>query len=99
MSAVQIERAVRAFNPAPGAWFELAGERIKVLGATVLAPSGSVHGAPPGTIISATTSDGLIVAANPGALRLDIIQRAGRAAMASHDLLRGFTVTPGTRAA
>jgi len=35
-SAVEIERQVRAFNPAPGAFFELAGERCKVLAAEVI---------------------------------------------------------------
>jgi len=36
--AITIERQVRAFNSAPGAWFEYQGERVKVLGADVLAP-------------------------------------------------------------
>jgi methionyl-tRNA formyltransferase len=34
--AVEIERLVRAMNPAPGAWFEVAGERVKVLAADVV---------------------------------------------------------------
>jgi len=34
--AVEIERLVRAMNPAPGAWFEVAGERVKVLAAEVV---------------------------------------------------------------
>jgi methionyl-tRNA formyltransferase len=33
--AQRIERQVRAFAPAPGAWFEVHGERVKVLGAEV----------------------------------------------------------------
>ena len=35
-SAEQIERQVRAFAPAPGAWFELEGERVKLLGAELV---------------------------------------------------------------
>ncbi|HEX8262109.1 MAG TPA: methionyl-tRNA formyltransferase, partial [Allosphingosinicella sp.] len=31
--ALALERQVRAFNPAPGAWFEVAGERIRLLAA------------------------------------------------------------------
>ena len=31
--AVEVERQVRAFNPAPGACFEYGGERIKILAA------------------------------------------------------------------
>jgi methionyl-tRNA formyltransferase len=38
LAAVQVERAVRAFNPVPGAWFEVAGERVKVLRAEVISP-------------------------------------------------------------
>src|SRR5205085_5020221 len=34
-SAAEIERQVRAFNPVPGAWFEVNGERIKLLKAQV----------------------------------------------------------------
>ncbi len=39
LSAVQIERMVRAFAPVPGAWFEVTGERVKVLGAVVVSPA------------------------------------------------------------
>ncbi len=35
-SAVEVERQVRAFAPVPGAWFELGGERVKVLGAEIV---------------------------------------------------------------
>jgi methionyl-tRNA formyltransferase len=35
-SAVEVERQVRAFNPAPGPWFEFEGERIRVHSAELL---------------------------------------------------------------
>jgi methionyl-tRNA formyltransferase len=35
--AEELERQVRAFAPSPGAWFELSGERIKVLAADIVA--------------------------------------------------------------
>ena len=38
-SAVQVERQVRAFNPVPGAFFELDGERYKILAAEVVHPA------------------------------------------------------------
>ena len=38
LSAVQVERMVRAFAPVPGAWFEAAGERVKVLAAVCWLP-------------------------------------------------------------
>lgn len=91
LSAVQIERSVRAFAPVPGAWFELAGERVKLLRAEVLPPAGS--GAAPGTVLD----DALTIACNPGAIRPLLVQRAGRGAMTTEDMLRGFAVAPGTR--
>jgi methionyl-tRNA formyltransferase len=35
-SAEQVERQVRAFNPAPGAWFEFEGERYRVLHSAII---------------------------------------------------------------
>ncbi len=95
VSAVQAERQVRAFNPAPGAWFALDGERFKVLAADVLSPADCPVGAAPGTVLD----DRLTIACNPGALRVTRIQRAGRPAMLAADLLRGRPIAAGTRLA
>jgi methionyl-tRNA formyltransferase len=95
LSAVQIERMVRAFAPAPGAWFEANGERIKLLKADVLPPDHTLAGVAPGTIID----DALTIACNPGAIRCTIVQRAGRGAMSAGELLRGFALAAGTRLA
>lgn len=91
LSAVQVERQVRAYAPSPGAWFEVAGERIKLIAAEVLPPAH--HGARPGE----TIDDALTIACNPGAVRAVVVQRAGRGAMAASELLRGFSVPAGTR--
>ncbi len=91
LSAVQVERMVRGFAPAPGAWFEVGGERVKLLSAEVLPPDDGT--ARPGTVIS----DALTIACNPGAVRLVRVQRAGRGAMSADELLRGFAVPAGTR--
>jgi methionyl-tRNA formyltransferase len=88
--AVQLERAVRAFNPWPGAWCELKGERLKILGADVVAGSG-----PPG----ATLDDRLTIACGEQALRVTLAQRPGRPALAAADLLRGWPVPAGLVAA
>jgi methionyl-tRNA formyltransferase len=88
--AVELERAVRALNPAPGVWFERGGERIKVLAAAPLEIRGS---APPGTVLDGA----LTVACGTGALRLSRLQRAGRAAVDAEAFLRGYTLPPGTR--
>jgi len=88
--AVEVERQVRAFNPAPGAFFEWDAERCKVLAAEVAEGSGE-----PGR----TLDDALTVACGEGALRLTLLQRAGRPAMAAADLLRGKAIPAGTRLA
>lgn len=85
-SAEQIERQVRAFAPVPGAWFEFEGERCKVLAAEIAAGSGK-----PGEVLD----DQLTVACAIGALRPTWVQRAGRPAMATQDLLRGWAIGAG----
>lgn len=94
-SAVQIERQIRAFNPIPGAFFELDGERYKILAAEVVHPSETVTGATPGV----TLDDTLTIACNPGAIRATRVQRAGKPAMDAGELLRGRAITMGTRLA
>lgn len=93
LSAVQVERAVRAFNPAPGAWFALDGERYKLLAAEVVPPAEVPQGMPPGV----TLDDRLTIACNPGAVRAVRVQRAGKPAMSAEELLRGRPVLAGTR--
>ena len=91
-SAVDLERRVRAFTPWPGVFAALPGrkaaERIKVLAAEVVEGSGV-----PGTLLD----DRLTIACGEGALRLTAVQRAGKAAMAAEEFLRGFPLAPGTR--
>lgn len=84
--AEAIERQVRAFAPFPGAWFELDGERIKVLKAQVIAREGKA-----GT----TLDDTLTIACGYAALRPVRIQRAGKPAMDVDAFLRGKAVPAG----
>jgi methionyl-tRNA formyltransferase len=71
--AAGLERAVRAFNPVPGAWFMLGDERIKCWQARI----GPDVEAPPGTIVSADVQ-GIVVACEQGSLSLQSLQRPGR---------------------
>jgi len=87
-SAVEVERQIRAFNPAPGAYFEYAGERIKVLSAAVMELSGA-----PGEVLDSQ----LTIACGEGAIRPLAVQRAGRGVMTSNELLRGFSIDIGAR--
>lgn len=88
--AQAIERKVRAFMPAPGAFFEFEGERYKIHAAEVVEGTGT-----PGTALD----DALTIACGTGALRVTRIQRAGKPAMATQDLLRGRTIPAGTQIA
>ncbi len=83
-----LERQVRAFAPAPGAWFELDGERVRVLAAEVIDAA-----AAPGVVLD----DRLTIGCGIGALRPTLVQRAGRPAMDCAALLRGYAVPAGTR--
>ncbi|MGH6968922.1 MAG: methionyl-tRNA formyltransferase, partial [Stellaceae bacterium] len=87
--AAELERAVRAFEVFPGTYFTHDSERIRVLAAeTAEAP----RGAAPGTVLD----DVLTIACGTGALRPMRMQRAGRAALAADEFLRGYAIPRGT---
>jgi methionyl-tRNA formyltransferase len=85
--AIDVERQIRAFNPTPGASFEFAGERIKVLSAAIVDLPGA-----PGEVLDGQ----LTIACGAGAIRPLAVQRAGRGVMTSDELLRGFSIDIGT---
>jgi methionyl-tRNA formyltransferase len=87
-AAAVLERKVRAFTPWPGAWFELGGERIKLLSAEVAPGEGA-----PGTV----QDDQLTIGCGEEALRPLVLQREGRNAMPREAFLRGLPVLKGTR--
>jgi methionyl-tRNA formyltransferase len=89
-AAEQVERQVRAFNPAPGAYFETGGERIKLLAAELGNASGE-----PGSVLDGE----LAIACGSGSIVPTLVQRAGRGVMTPSELLRGFSIPVGTRLA
>ena len=86
--AAEVERAVRAFNPVPGAHTTLHGERLKVHRARPADAAG-----PPGHVLDVDERGpdvgGPVVACGEGALRLDEVQPAGKARMSGVALARG----------
>jgi methionyl-tRNA formyltransferase len=88
LPAEAVERQVRAFNPAPGAWFAFEGERYRVLSAEIIAANGAA---------GAVIDDALTIACKANAIRPSMIQRAGKPAMPTADLLRGKAIAAGTR--
>ena len=89
-SAHEIDCLIRGLSPAPGAWTDVNGERLKVLYAEPASGSGR-----PGV----TLHDDLTVACGEGAIRLLKVQRAGGKAMDAASLLKGFAVPAGTQLA
>jgi methionyl-tRNA formyltransferase len=89
-SADEIERQIRAFSPAPGAWFEFEGERCKVLAAELAAGTDQA-----GLVLD----DQLTIACGTGAIHPVLVQRAGRPAMATADMLRGWAIEAGAKLA
>lgn len=87
-SAAAVERQVRAFNPAPGAWFEYEGERYRILEAQVIPAQPNVAGE--------VLDSHLTIACGTDSIRPTLIQRAGKPAMPTADLLRGKPIAPGT---
>jgi methionyl-tRNA formyltransferase len=100
-AAIDIARAVRAFNPWPSAFTSLDGKLLKVHQAQVQGDSpadprrirGSVPGSA-GTVLS--TRDGIAVATGRGTLVLEEIQLEGRRRLSAAEFVRGGAVVVGT---
>ncbi|MFA7835345.1 methionyl-tRNA formyltransferase [Aeromonas dhakensis] len=95
MDAAAIERGIRAFNPWPISWFEVADQTVKVWQAEVITQD---HGQRAGTLLKAD-KQGIDVATGKGVLRLLTLQPPGKKAMSVTDLLnsRRDWFEPGTQ--
>ena len=80
--AVEVDQQIRGLSPFPGAWCEIAGERVKLLKSELAAGQGV-----PGQVLS-----GLTIACGTGAVAITLAQREGKRAMAPDDFLRGFAL-------
>jgi methionyl-tRNA formyltransferase len=86
--AVELERTLRAFRPAPGAFTHLGGEPIKLWRSRVVAGTGA-----PGSVLR--SDNALHVACGSGALALEELQPAGGRRMSAAEFLRGRHLRPG----
>jgi methionyl-tRNA formyltransferase len=84
--AAELARRVRAFNPAPVAWSELEGERIRFWNAR--AESG---GGEPGTVLELGTA-GLRIACGEGSLLVTELQRPGGKVLGAAEVARGWNI-------
>lgn len=89
--AREVDAHIRGLSPFPGAWFEVESAegpvRIKALMSGLAKGSG-----PAGTVLD----DALTIACGDGAVRLERVQRPGKAAQGAEDMLRGFAISAGT---
>jgi methionyl-tRNA formyltransferase len=89
-SAHAVLRHIHGLSPFPGAWSEVQvdGEavRVKILRCALADGSGA-----PGTVLD----DHLTVACGEGAIRITLLQRAGKAPMQAADFLRGTPLKRG----
>ena len=92
LSADEIWRAVRAYNPWPVAFTSLGGETLRILEARPLDDEPHME---PGTVVQ--TGGGFGVRCGSGTLAILRAQRAGKRAMSGEELLRGARELVGQR--
>ncbi|TKY80730.1 methionyl-tRNA formyltransferase [Pectobacterium polonicum] len=83
LSAEQLERCIRAFNPWPISYFIVDEQPVKVWKAEIITKA---HDSQPGTIIQAD-KQGIQVATAAGILNIQELQPAGKKVMSAQDLL------------
>lgn len=92
LSAIELDRMVRAFNPWPIAYTEINGEIIRVWQTLPIATEAEIK---PGEIIQAN-ADGIDVGTSSGILRILQLQFPGKKALPAKDILNAhhevFTV-------
>jgi len=87
-TAELIDRKIRAFNPKPGAWFEMNGKRIKIFEAEISDGKGN-----PGEILN----DEFEIACGKGSLKLKILQKEGKNKSAIKSFLLGNQTLIGSK--
>jgi methionyl-tRNA formyltransferase len=92
-SATQLERAVRAFSPSPGATAHHRDQSIKVWRARAAPGAGA-----PGTVLEVTPLH-VLVACGEGALSILSLQRGGGRRLAAAEFVRGHPIRVGERLA
>lgn len=93
--AAEIDRLIRAFNPAPGAYTTWNGQALKIWRAEP-ALAAAAFDAAAGTVVQAD-NNGVVVATGEGVIRLLELQRAGGKRLAPRQFLAGTPIDAGTR--
>lgn len=88
--SVEIHDRVRAFNPAPGAYFMFLGKRVKVWRTKCVPASGR-----PGEYLGLDEKGFPLVASGEGALVLSSVQPEGKRVLEGSDWIRGIRIQKG----
>jgi methionyl-tRNA formyltransferase len=101
LTAVELERRVRGYNPWPVAWTLAGGKRLQIWRASLQAGAGGGMGdgegaAPPGTVSVGGGGD-VRVACGEGALRLEEVQFAGARRLPAREAVHGRKISDGQR--
>jgi len=91
LPAATIARAIRAYNPAPGAFTKLDGEPLKLWFAQAIAGEGE-----PGVVLRAD-AEGVVVGSGDGLVLVSQLQAAGGKRLSARDFAAGRTALVGTR--
>jgi len=86
-STANVLRQIRAFNPAPGAFFEYGGDRYRIHSAEIIDAFSEA-----GTLID----DQMTIACNDGAIKPGFLQKAGRPKLSLSEFLNGTKIPAGT---
>lgn len=96
-SAVSIHRAIRAFNPYPGAFSRLNGVVLKIWQASIRdKETTNITTGQPGEIIVVDDS-AVAVTCGEGMLLLEIVQKPGAKRLGAADFVAGYLLRPGDR--
>lgn len=80
LPAAEVDRLIRGLSLFPGAWCDVAGERVKLLACGLADGSGA-----PGTVLH-----GFTIACGDGAIAVTRAQRSGKKAMPADEVLKGL---------
>jgi methionyl-tRNA formyltransferase len=92
LSADEVSRIIRAYDPKPGAFTTLNGLDVKLFGTKKIVDE-ATSGTNPGSVISST--DGIVVACGDGAIGIRDVQPSGKKRMRSTEWMRGRGISIG----
>ena len=91
-----LDAMIRAFDPWPGSYSFIKGQRLNILAAVpypgnlAQIPGEALPNAPPGTIIGLDRASGIVVSTGKGFLALTRLQLSGRKALSYKDFANGL---------